>query len=267
VKVLLLRALERLRLLRPAYRSYERLTSLRARGAPADAGDGLPVPPPRLIVRVAGTPDPRWFIEGGRLAADAIRGALGRQGVDVGDLAGILDFGCGCGRVTRNWAGLNGTRVAGTDMSAAAVAWCRANLPFARFEVNSLEPPLPFEDASFDVAYALSVFTHLPVDLQERWIGELERVTRPGGLVLLSTHGAAYRDRLTATERKRFDAGDVVVRWGEAAGTNLCTTFHPAPWVEERLGRAFDPVEFVSEGAKGNPRQDLFVFRKPGSGA
>jgi SAM-dependent methyltransferase len=147
-------------------------------------------------------------------------------------------------------------------MSPEAVEWCRANLPFARFELNALAPPLPFADAEFELTYALSVFTHLPVELQESWMTELARVTRPGGLLLLSTHGGAYAGRLSADERARFDRGEVVVRWGDAAGTNLCTAYHPPAWVRERLARAFEPLEFAAEGAKGNPRQDLFVFRK-----
>jgi SAM-dependent methyltransferase len=264
VKTLALRALRRLRLLRPAYRAYERASALRPRRGPGPAADdGLPVPPPQLIVRVAGTPDVEWFLRGGRLAAGSIRAALWRQGRRLEDLAALLDFGCGCGRVLRNWHALPGTEVAGSDTSEQAVEWCRANLPFARVELNALEPPLAFDDDSFDLVYALSVFTHLPEDLQHRWMHELARVLRPGGFLLLTTHGEHYVPRLDAAERERFEAGEVVVRWEEVAGTNLCTTFHPPDWVRRRLGAAFEPLDFVAEGARGNPHQDLFLFRRP----
>ena len=262
MKRLLLGALGRLRLLRPAYRAYERASSLKGRNTRPAADDGLPVPPPRLIVRVAGTPDAEWFLRGGRLAAGSIRAALWRQGRKIEDLGAILDFGCGCGRVTRNWMALHDTDVFGSDMNEAAVEWCRLNLPFATFETNGLAPPWVFDTAEFDLVYALSVFTHLPEELQLLWMRELERVLRPGALLVLSTHGEHYLPRLASDERERFRAGEVVVRWDQVAGTNLCTTFHPPSYVRERLGAGWEPLDYVAEGARGNPHQDLFVLRR-----
>ena len=263
MKRLALRALGRLRLLEPVYRAYERARSLSpAQRAPSVAEDGLPVPPASLIVRVAGTPGTDWFLRGGRLAAGSIRAALWRQGRRIEELEAVLDFGCGCGRVTRNWLALRDTDVFGSDTNEQAIEWCRRNLPFATFELNGLAPPLAFDTARFDLVYALSVFTHLPEPLQLLWMRELDRVLRPGAFLLLSTHGEHYLPRLTPDERERFAAGEVVVRWEEVAGTNLCTAFHPPAYVREHLARGFEPVEFVAEGAKGNPDQDLFLFRR-----
>jgi SAM-dependent methyltransferase len=263
VKAAALELLRRVGLLRPAYRAYEALAALRAIGRrPSAAEDGLPVPPPRLIVRVAGTADVGWFLEGGRLAAASVQDALARHGRRIEELGALLDFGCGCGRVTRRWAGLDGTAVHGADANEHAIAWCRANLPFARFASNGLAPPLEHGDESFDLVYALSVFTHLPEDLQHAWVRELARLLRPGGFLLLTAHGEAYRGRLTPAERVGFDAGRLVVRWPEGAGTNLCSAFHPPSYVQEHLADGLDVVEFVPEGAKGNPHQDLYLLRK-----
>jgi SAM-dependent methyltransferase len=164
--------------------------------------------------------------------------------------------------VIRNWARLD-SQIAGSDLSGGAIDWCRDNLPFARFETNGLSPPLAFADASFDLTYALSVLTHLPEAIQHDWMEELHRVARPGGFVLLTTHGERYLERLDDGERERFRAGQLVVRWGEVPGTNLCTTFHPPAWVRERLlPHGFEEVSFVPEGAAGNPYQDLFLLRR-----
>lgn len=259
VKARLLRLLTRARLLGPAYRLYEALLALRPeRGAAAE--DGLPLPSRRLRVKVAGTADLDWFLEGGALAAESIRDALARQGVSADALGPLLDFGCGCGRVTRRWRERPG--VHGSDTSSEAIAWCRRNLPFGRFEVNGLAPPLAFDDESFELIYALSVFTHLPVDLQRAWLRELRRVLRPDGLLLLTTHGLAYADRLRPDERARFDAGEVVVRWEGVAGTNLCSAFHPEAALRGGLTDGFAFLELVPEGAKGNPRQDLILLQR-----
>jgi SAM-dependent methyltransferase len=264
VKSLLLRAFARLGLHRPAFRVYESLASLRVIGRrPVQADDDLPVPPARLIMRVAGTPDPAWFLESGRLAAESIRDALDRAGRPVRELGAILDFGCGCGRVTRRWATLDGVAVHGADRNAAAIDWSRRNLAFARFETNTLAPPLPYAARSFDLVYALSVFTHLTEELGLAWAAELERVLRPGGYVLLTAHGDHYRPRLTAEERERYDAGELVVRWSDAVGSNLCSAFHPRAYVRNVLAARLEPVDFVPEGAKGNPHQDVHLLRKP----
>ena len=264
MKAPLLRLLERTRLLRPAFRVYETLLSLRARSRPAPKPeDGLPLPPPALIVRVAGTPAAAWFLESGRLADAAIRDVLERNGAPVETLGAILDFGCGCGRVTRRWAGLRGVGVYGSDRDERAIEWCRRNLPFAEFETNGLAPPLVFDNEAFDLVYALSVLTHLPEELQLLWLRELHRVLRPGSRLLVTTHGAHYLPRLDAAERARFEAGELVVRWEEAAGSNLCAAYHPRSYVERTLLRpGFALAEFVEEGAKGNPAQDLYLLRK-----
>ena len=43
----------------------------------------------------------------------------------------------------------------------------------------------------FDLIYAVSVFTHLDLDLGRRWLADLHRILKPGGLLLFSVHGEA----------------------------------------------------------------------------
>lgn len=255
MKSLALKALQRTHLLLPAYRVYEAARSLRG-GDRLVRADGFPLPPPRLRLTVAGTADANWFLEGGRAAAESIREALPERMESLGSL---LDFGCGCGRVVRWWSGLPG-EVHGTDYNAGLVAWCRANLPFARFDVNATEPPLPYARERFDLVYALSVLTHLPEATQLAWLRELHRVTRRW--LLVTVHGDTYRPRLSDDERDAYDAGEVVVRWGEVAGTNLCTTFHSRAAVERLVANGFEIEKFVPEGARGNPHQDLYLLSK-----
>ena len=249
-----LRLLERTGLIGPAFRTYERLVALRP--GRAEARDGVPLPPRRLMVRVAGTADAEWFVRSGRAAYDAIAAHVPLDEVDA-----VLDFGCGCGRVARYWDGFAGS-VTGCDLDGPAVAWCRSNLPFARFEQNALAPPLAFENESFDLVYALSVFTHLTGELQLAWRDELRRVLRPGGFLLVTTHGRSYLPKLDDEEEARFERGELVVRWGDVAGSNLCSAYHPEAYLRDTFAQGFDLERLEPEGALGNPTQDLVVLRK-----
>ncbi|HLC43250.1 MAG TPA: class I SAM-dependent methyltransferase [Methylomirabilota bacterium] len=261
-----LRLLGKLGLLRLTYSAYQRLKVMRSAASGPLADQGLPVPPPGLIVLVAGTADVEWFLRSGRLAAGSIRDILARNGRPIEGFHSILDFGSGCGRVVRHWSDIAAS-IAGSDCNGQAVEWCRRNLPFARFEVNDLRPPLAFDREEFGFAYALSVFTHLPEELQFAWIDELRRVLVPDGLLLLTIHGERSSKDLTLTEQARFHAGECVVRWEAAAGTNLCSAYDPVSFVREKLARGFEVVDAEPEGAKGNPYQDVFLFRKRANSA
>jgi SAM-dependent methyltransferase len=226
-------------------------------------GERFPVPGARLRVSTAGTADLSWFLEGGRLGARALREAVALVGREFGSMERVLDFGCGCGRVLRHLAEAAGPEIYGADLNGAAVRWCARCLPLAGALENDLEPPLELPDEHFGLIYAFSVFTHLPPGLAERWTDELRRLLKPGGLLVLSTHGDAYRDQLLPEERAEYDAGGVVVRAAATAGSNACGVYHPPEFVRTRLGRGLEPLRLVPEGAKGNPRQDLAIFRRP----
>jgi SAM-dependent methyltransferase len=239
--------------------------ALKTMGSPTSssetAPDGLPIPDPRRIMAVNGNTDVAVFLESGRLGSLTVRETLERNGPLIERIGAMLDFGCGCGRVIRYWKDLPATQVHGTDYNRDLIAWCRRNLAFAQFGTNRLHPPLQYPDASFDLVYAFSVFTHLTEDMQRPWLNELLRVIRPGGHLLFSTHGDFYIPSLQPAEREAFAAGKLVVRYEGAAGTNLCAAFHPRAYVERELLSDLALVDMVPEGAKGNPRQDLYLVR------
>jgi SAM-dependent methyltransferase len=253
----LLEAARAIRLWLRAARWTRRNWSYLVSGAP----DGLPLPPVRFVQAVSGEPDIAWFLRGGALAADAIRTALAEQGQDVARLPALLDFGCGCGRVIRHWARVEG-EVHGTDYNPGLVAWCRRGLPFGRFEVNGFAPPLAYPDGRFDLVYALSVFTHLPAELQIPWMDELRRVLSPDGLLLLTVHGTRYRADLEPAERATFDTGNLVVRRDDSPGRNVCGVYHPEAYLRGTLARGYEVLAYVPEGALGNPHQDLVLLRR-----
>jgi hypothetical protein len=65
--------------------------------------EGLPLPPDTLRIRVAGTADIESFLHGGELGARTVPELLAASGRPIEECQAILDFGCGCGRVLRQW--------------------------------------------------------------------------------------------------------------------------------------------------------------------
>ena len=143
-----------------------------------------------LVSRVAGGPDRAAFYESGRQSVRDLTAVLSTIGRQLDDFGTILDFGCGCGRILLwlRWLGERST-IHGVDVDARAIRWAGENLPWAQFAVNDHQPPLPFADATFDLVYNHSVFTHLDEEHQDLWLAELRRVTKPGGILVLSVHG------------------------------------------------------------------------------
>jgi hypothetical protein len=78
--------------------------------------------------------------------------------------------------------------------------------------------------------------------MQFTWLDELACVLPPGGYLLLSTHGDTYAGRLIGKERNVYARGGCVVRWAEAAGSNLGTTFHPHVFVREHLTSGWELI-------------------------
>ena len=247
------------RLARLYLRAVERLRALRAdRDDPEQVG-GLAVPPPRLRVLVAGTPELDRFLGSGEAQAGYLRELLDRAGAPLEEMDSILDFGCGCGRIARWFSELSRPQLHGCDYNAELIAWCDAQLPFLDARVSGLEPPLPYERSAFDFVYAFSVFTHLSVELARSWIEELARLLRPGGLMWFTVHGHSYRERLLPEQKQSFDRGEIVVWLPETEGTNICGAYWPASAVARMLGGAFEIVEHFDPLADPSTAQRLLL--------
>jgi SAM-dependent methyltransferase len=253
--------------LAPAARLRERWLAARAPDGPELGPDGLPIPPARLRVLVDGHGDPDRFLGDAAASAGMIEYTLDQAGVDLAQLGSILDFGCGCGRVARHWAELEGPELHGCDYNPELVQWCGANLLFMAFRVNEAGPPVPYEDASFDLVYAISILTHLTEPLADTWIAEFGRILKPGGLLLVTTHGDKFRDRLTGDEPDRYDRGEMVVQRSRMAGKNACAAYHPPAYVTGRLLSGFELVTSVTGEDKRGFAQDVYLARSPAAGA
>ena len=91
---------------------------------------------------------------------------------------------------------------------------------------------------------------------------EMSRVLKPGGFLLITTHGDAYVDQLTADEQRPFESGLPVVRGEDVAGTNRCGVYFSEAYIRNGFSGEFRVVDFVPRGAIGNPHQDLTLLER-----
>jgi SAM-dependent methyltransferase len=116
-------------------------------------------------------------------------------GRPLGDDTRFLDFGVGWARYPRLfWYDIPSKGLYGVDIDADMISG--AFVMGVPGSYSKIEPDgtLPYEDGFFDVSIAYSVFTHLPEALCERWIAELSRVTRPGGIVAYTVEPPRFLD-------------------------------------------------------------------------
>ena len=125
-----------------------------------------------------------------RLTADGKGRTFGRY-VDFDALEGkdVLEVGCGSGIAAQMLAEA-GANLTAVDLTPWAVATTRSRLVAFGLEGTVLEADgeaLPFADAAFDLVFSWGVIHHS--SNMERALGELVRVCRPGGkLVLMVYH-------------------------------------------------------------------------------
>lgn len=226
---------------------------------------GQLLPPAVLRFKVRGTSSGDSFAEIGRRCSEDIRAALRRFDIDLAGFRSILDFGCGCGG-TLLWSKdlARTASISGTDIDASAIEWCRQNLPFGRFDTNGALPPLVYADASFDFAYAVSVFTHLDEDYQLRWLEELRRVVAPGGICMVTLHGPGSWNGLPKRDQQTLaQDGFVFVRTAVSRGLFpdwYQMAFHTQSYVQTRFSNYFDIVGFIPRGLAD--LQDAVVMRR-----
>jgi SAM-dependent methyltransferase len=209
---------------------------------------------------------------------------LFRRLADLSPEDRVLDIGCGIGRMARVLVPV--LRPPGSydgfDIAQDGIRWCQAHYrdtpaPF-RFQHadlrNSVYNPVgreqpetyrfPYEDGSFDLAIATSVFTHLLPEAADRYLAETSRVLAPDG-------------RLFATWFVTDDSGALPPPFEPDPATAPAATSDPAApetavaypeqWLRERLdANAFDLSQIHPgswrPGGAGLTLQDVVIARR-----
>lgn len=121
-------------------------------------------------------------------------------GVRKEDFAGkrVLELGCGTGEYAL-WYAANGAKeVVGVDLSDGSLKLANqkkeqaglTNITFRKADILNLDPT-EFPDEAFDYAYSVGVLHH--TGDPEKGFAELCRMTRPGGVVIVSLYNSYSR--------------------------------------------------------------------------
>lgn len=98
----------------------------------------------------------------------------------------VLDLGCGVGAYH---AGLKNRfrELHGIDVSEQSIQLAAAQHPFVHYATFD-GVRLPYEDGQFSLTFAICVMHHVPPAQWASLLQELNRVTRPNGLLLIFEH-------------------------------------------------------------------------------
>ncbi len=108
-----------------------------------------------------------------------ISGHLSRTFKQIPAPATVLDVGCGPSCFLWNF----GMKPVGLDVCRAYTKKFR---DAGNLSVTASAAVLPFPTASFDLVFSANPLHHLPDDMAGETIGEILRITRPGGNAVLS---------------------------------------------------------------------------------
>lgn len=254
------RLLEHMGLLGPIYRAAERRQSAAAGPWVAEV-DGLPTPTPHLVTLVAGHASLDSFLDQGRHISGFIEKLAQAHGQPIGAPGLVLDFGVGCGRLARFFAPrviAAGGAFMGVDINRQLVDWSTASLP-GTYRLNRLKPPMPVDDASVRLMYAVSVFTHLPRASMDAWLADYARVLAPGGVALISF---ADEDRATPELRAVLDREGFAASTAALEGSNYMASYARQDAFRDLCARHLEVLEIVPSARSGETLA-WAVLRKP----
>jgi SAM-dependent methyltransferase len=122
----------------------------------------------------ASSPSPRYVRRWQELAIEWLPGALGR----------LLDYGCGpCGLLEKLCQ--RATECHGVDVDAEKIEAAAARFPHFHLSTIDFSGRAPYPDGYFDTIASVEVVEHVPDE--RRTLGELARLLKPGGRLLVTT--------------------------------------------------------------------------------
>jgi hypothetical protein len=255
-------------------------------------GEVVPRFPPDALQRATTGLDGEAGIRQAMAFHDDVVSALEASGPGLGPQSRILDFGFGWGRISRAFmADVPMRNIHGIDVDPDFVALTREAFGSENFQLCPPFPPTSYDDATFDLVYAYSVFSHLSESACKAWMSEFARLLVPGGMVAFTTRHASFFDYCARfsdgkgegegdyqralgalfpdidAARARYARGELVHASSEGVGGGgpRDSSFYGETWIPEAyaataFGPSFELVASFFDGTRYD--QACFVLRR-----
>ena len=161
----------------------------------------------------------------------------------------VLEFAAGFGRFTRHLVKVLPGRVTCTDVMPGSVDFLREQFCVEGF-YSSHEPEKVSLPAKYDLVFVLSMFTHLPTRMWVPWLRALQRMVKPGGLLVFSVHNEDVAREIGVGFNP---AGTHFIASSESSsidGQTYGTTFTTRKFVEDSVSGVFGtkPLHYQAQG-------------------
>lgn len=152
--------------------------------------------------------DPEYFSQ--YKVAD-LSAHVSRRGLQAGR---ILDFGSGIGNSIPYFRKFfPAAELTCADVSVRCTQISRERFPGEEVYAHIAES-IPAPDESFDLVFTACVFHHIPHEEHMKWLSELRRVTRKGGVLAIYEHNPLNPLTVRAVNTCPFDANARLIRSG-----------------------------------------------------
>jgi SAM-dependent methyltransferase len=217
----------------------------------------------------------RWsreeFFATGKNEVAVVLRCVAELGVSMDGRAAALDFGCGAGRLTRALAE-HFAECWGVDISPTMITLAKAfnrNLPQCRFLLNERDKLEELRDNYFGFIYSSIVLQHMAERYIRKYLAELVRVLRPGGVLVFqlpdSLRGSALtRIRARVALRARLNS---VLRKQEPRGMEMhCIRESAVRKLVEASGARVVDVRLTNSAEPGFGGNLQYLKEEPRSG-
>jgi len=181
----------------------------------------------------------------------------------------ILEFACGYGRVTRHLKGLlPENTLSASDIHPAACEMIRSAIGVPSYLSSTIPENLDIPGDQ-DFVFALSLFSHLPLTTQGRWLKRLYALLAPGAYLMFTTHGdfamrkqpeffgANFEQTIGFGYRSESDQQDLLA-------TDYGTAVVSMPFVLDLVKKFAPDAQIVSfRSASWFDLQDEWIIKKP----
>jgi SAM-dependent methyltransferase len=229
--------------------------------------ENFPIPDQENRIRVHGSPLLPAFKLEGYSAYRKIKSIVESEIPNFNNKGiNVLDWGCGCGRVSR-YLKEDYQNLWNADIDSQNLKWCKENLDNEIIQLAPV-PNGRLRDYNFDLIIGVSVMSHLSSTNQIDWLKELYDALNDDGILILSFHGVSSAIRSMSEELflEYYKFGFLDLRENRSLKEILPDhkgyrdVYNTIGFIEEHWCDAFQIIK-IYESIIGNS-QDLVVLAK-----